>query len=92
MLTPHLTRQAYTHHTMHIQALITLLEDATQNLPGVITADTALAGLEGWDSMGLVAFVQLVGEQARIELDAEALATCRTVSALHTMVTDKLAA
>jgi len=77
---------------MLIQTLITLLEDATQNMPGSVTASTALAGLEGWDSMGLVAFVQLVCEQANIELDAEALGTCKTVSELYAMVTDKLAA
>jgi acyl carrier protein len=77
---------------MHIQTLITLLEDATQNLPGSVTAQTSLAALEGWDSMGLVAFVQLVCEQVNIELDAEALGTCRTVTELFTMVTDKLTA
>jgi acyl carrier protein len=73
--------------TMQLQAIIASLEEATQNMPGKINADTQLAGIEGWDSMGVVSFVQIIFEQSRIELDAEALATCRTVSELHDLLT-----
>ncbi len=76
--------------TMHIQAIIASLEEATQNMPGQINADTKLVAIDGWDSMGVVSFVQIIFEQSKIELDAEALAACHTVSELHALMVNKL--
>lgn len=76
---------------MELREIITALEDATQTLPGQIDADTDLVSVSGWDSMGVVSFVELMGEACRIELQAEAVAQCRTPRALHALLTMHLA-
>ena len=72
---------------MTLQDLITMLEDATQSLPGSIVAGTYLKGVSGWDSMGVVSFVEEISEALNIELDSEAVGACVTVSELHEVVT-----
>ena len=77
---------------MEIKDIITALEDATQTLPGQIDADTDLVSVSGWDSMGVVSFVELIGEACRVELEAEAVGRCQTPRALHALLAAHLAA
>lgn len=72
-----------------MQGLIIDLEDATQSLPGRITPDSVLKNLEGWDSLAFVSFISAVQERYGVELRAEDLLACETVTDLHNMLTGK---
>jgi acyl carrier protein len=66
--------------------LVALLEEATQALPGAIAADTELAGVDGWDSMGMVVFMGLVKERTGIELRVHELGACADARAVLDLV------
>lgn len=72
-----------------MQGLIIDLEDATQSLPGRIQPDTVLKSIEGWDSLAFVSFISAVQDRYGVELSAEELLACETVSELHTMLMGK---
>lgn len=72
-----------------MQGLIIDLEDATQSLPGRITPDSKLKSLEGWDSLAFVSFISAVQERYGVDLSAEDLLSCDTVTDLHTLLTGK---
>jgi acyl carrier protein len=61
-----------------IEQLTGLVEEATQSTPGKVSAGTELASLDGWDSMGLVVFVELVQSQVDVELAVHELRACAT--------------
>lgn len=71
---------------MTLQELITVLENATQSMPGTIGASASLMGVSGWDSMGVVSFVEEIGETWGFEIDGEAVGQCATVIELHGLV------
>ncbi len=59
-----------------------MVEEATQSVAGSVEPDVELGTLDGWDSMGLVIFVELVRERVAVELavhDLRACATCADV-------------
>lgn len=53
-----------------------ILEETTQSLPGTIDEDTDLGGLDGWDSMGIVIFIDAIQARAGIELAVHDLRAC----------------
>lgn len=53
-----------------------LIEEATQALPGTVSPKTELGTLDGWDSMGLVIFIELVQSKAGVELSVHDLRAC----------------
>ncbi|MBI5432543.1 MAG: hypothetical protein HZA52_06915 [Planctomycetes bacterium] len=53
-----------------------MIEEATQALPGTVTAATELGTLDGWDSMGLVIFIELVQSKAGVEIAVHDLRAC----------------
>lgn len=73
-----------------MRQIITDLEDATQTLPGRLGPHTELYSLEGWDSLGMVAFINLIGERLGVELSVDDLNECGTVEELHTLVQQKI--
>jgi acyl carrier protein len=53
-----------------------MIEEATQALPGTVSAATELGTLDGWDSMGLVIFIELVQSKAGVEISVHDLRAC----------------
>lgn len=75
-----------------MQGLIMELEDAIQALPGRITPETPLRTLDGWDSMGLVAFISAVSERYGVELMVEDLRSSETLADLHALLVQRAGA
>lgn len=69
--------------------VITLLEEATQSLPGTIELDCDLRTLDGWDSMGMVMFMGLLNERAGAELTVHELRSCETPRELARKIAEK---
>lgn len=61
---------------IEIAELTALIEEAVQALPGSVEPDTDLGGLDGWDSMGLVIFIELVQTKTGVELAVHDLRAC----------------
>ena len=59
-----------------IEQLNAMIEEATQALPDTVTSATDLGSLDGWDSMGLVIFIDLVQTQVGIEIAVHDLRAC----------------
>jgi acyl carrier protein len=71
---------------MPLQRLITSVEDATQSMPGTVSATTALESLDGWDSLGMVALIGIVSEQRKVDLSMDELRECSTVLDLNDLI------
>lgn len=69
-----------------MERLIADLEDATQNLPGRIKPDTVLTAIDGWDSIGVVAFISALAERYPVDLPADSFRACVTVADVHEML------
>jgi acyl carrier protein len=65
---------------------VALLEEATLSTPGQVQEGTSLAGLDGWDSMGMVVFMGLVKEQLGVELVVHDLRGCETPVEVRALV------
>ena len=61
---------------MELEQLHALLEETTQSLPGTLTAETDLTLLDGWDSMGIVLFIDTVTARVGVELAVHELRGC----------------
>jgi hypothetical protein len=61
-----------------LDELLPLIEEAVQAMPGSVKADTDLGTLDGWDSMGLVIFIELVQGRTGVELAVHDLRACST--------------
>jgi acyl carrier protein len=72
-----------------IAELIGLVETSTQSPPGQITADTILEFCDGWDSMGMVTFIELVGKRTDVSLRVGDLLKCRTPDALRMLLLER---
>ncbi len=64
--------------SIELHELTALIEEAVQALPGRVAPDTDLGTLDGWDSMGLVIFVELVQQRTGVELAVHDLRACST--------------
>lgn len=63
-----------------------MVEEATQSVAGTVLADMELGRLDGWDSMGLVIFVELTRERAGVELAVHDLRACATCEAIRDLI------
>jgi len=61
---------------LELSDLTALIEEAVQALPGRVAPDTDLGTLDGWDSMGLVIFIELVQSRTGVELAVHDLRAC----------------
>jgi acyl carrier protein len=61
---------------IELSNLTALIEEAVQGLPGSVGPDTDLGSLDGWDSMGLVIFIELVQTKTGVELAVHDLRAC----------------
>jgi hypothetical protein len=59
-----------------IEELNAMIEEATQALPGSVSAATDLGSLDGWDSMGLVIFIELAQSRTGLEIAVHDLRAC----------------
>ena len=66
--------------TLAIDELTAMIEEAIQALPGSVSAATDLGTLDGWDSMGLVIFIELAQTRTGIELAVHDLRACSTAT------------
>jgi acyl carrier protein len=65
-----------------IADIASMIEEAIQAVPGTVDESTNLGSLTGWDSMGLVIFIELTQERAGKALavhDLRACANCADV-------------
>lgn len=62
--------------------IIEAIETATQAEPGNIAESTKLLGLSGWDSLGIVNFIELILENCGVELSVDDVLECVTVQEL----------
>ncbi|MGQ0552594.1 MAG: acyl carrier protein [Planctomycetota bacterium] len=69
----------------------TLLEAATRAVPGSLRPETALAGLPGWDSLGLVQFLADVADRSGVRLEVAELRGAATVAALAELIARRAA-
>jgi acyl carrier protein len=76
---------------MDLAWVLDRIEEATQSLPGTITADTALEDTEVWDSMSMLMFAGLVEEEVGVELTGDDITSCRTPTDLLDAVRRHLA-
>lgn len=53
-----------------------MIEEATQAMPGTVSAATELGTLDGWDSMGLVIFIELAQAKTGAEISVHDLRAC----------------
>jgi acyl carrier protein len=56
----------------------------------VITAETELDSLEGWDSVGRLMIVCMISETFNITLSTVAIVNCRTIADIVNLVRDML--
>jgi len=70
------------------ESVVELLEEATLSDPGAIDAEESLHEVEGWDSMGMVMFISLVGEKFGVELTVHDLRDCSTATALANRIAE----
>lgn len=64
------------------KSIIEAIETATQAEPGSISELAKLQGLSGWDSLGIVGFMQVVLDNFGIELSVDDVLECATVNEL----------
>ena len=73
-------------HTMVERAeVIEMLEESIQALPGS-AANTPLGDLDGWDSMGMVIFVELVAQKTRAKIAVHEVRACTSVDELVLLI------
>lgn len=64
------------------QAIIEAIETAIQAEPGSLPESAKLLGLNGWDSLGIVSFIEEVLKNFGIELLVDDVLECATVQDL----------
>ncbi len=68
------------------EAIIKAIETATQADPGSLVETAKLPGFNGWDSLGIVSFIDEVLQNFGIELPVDDILECGTVHELVEMV------
>ncbi len=54
-------------------------EDILEMDPGTIAGDEALDGLEGWDSLAIMAFIAMVDEELGTTLSPQEIVECKSI-------------
>ncbi|HIG11925.1 MAG: hypothetical protein ABGY71_11345 [bacterium] len=63
-----------------------MIEEAIQAVPGSVDDSIRLGNLDGWDSMGLVIFIELVKEKAGAELSVHGLRACGSCADVQQLI------
>ncbi len=66
--------------------VVAMIEEATQAIPGSVATDCRLGDLSGWDSMGLVIFIELVQNETGAQLAVHELRACASPAELVTLI------
>lgn len=66
--------------------VVSMIEEATQAIPGSVATDCRLGDLSGWDSMGLVIFIELVQNETGVQLAVHELRACAIPAELVTLI------
>lgn len=74
------------HRQPSRQAIITAIETAIQAEPGSLTESAKLPDLNGWDSLGIVSFIEEVLGRFGVQLPVDDVLECATVNELVEMV------
>lgn len=69
---------------------LTELEDVLEVDAGSITGNEALADLEGWDSLAVMAYIAMVDEKLDVALSASKLVKSENIGDLIAMLGDKI--
>ena len=73
---------------IELKDLHAIIEETTQSLPGSVTAETDLAALDGWDSMGVVLFIDEIQSRAGVEVAVHDLRACSRSTDLLNLIQD----
>jgi acyl carrier protein len=66
--------------------VIDILQSATRAVPGSLKRDTPLAGLPGWDSLGMVQFLAEIADRTGRRFHVSEVRTPATVGELADLV------
>jgi acyl carrier protein len=58
--------------------------------PGSTAMNSQLASLSGWDSMAAISFIAMADQKLGLALNADQLASCKTVGELAKLCADKV--
>lgn len=75
---------------MDTQHVLALLEEALELDAGQLTAETEIAGVETWDSLGWLGVMSVLDERLDIRLDTQKIPTFVTVQDLLTHIEQRL--
>ena len=64
------------------QVVIEAIETATQAEPGSCAESAKLSVLDGWDSLGIVGFIEEIRKNCDVELPVDDVLACATVQEL----------
>lgn len=76
-------------HQRSRQAIIAAVETATQAEPGSLAESAKLRGLNGWDSLGIVSFIEEVLKNFGVELPVDDVLDCATIHDLVELVSQR---
>ena len=62
--------------------MLGLLDELLELEPGTLTGNEELGGLENWDSLAVMGFIQLADERCGRRLTGQAITSCRSVNDL----------
>lgn len=64
--------------TATLESVLRFVEEATQSPAGAVGASTRLTDLSGWDSLGIVLFMDLVRGTLGVQLSVNDVQPCAT--------------
>ncbi|MEO5330761.1 MAG: acyl carrier protein [Magnetococcus sp. YQC-5] len=70
---------------MHQKEFLSFMEEIFEIDAGQLREDTLLAGLDAWDSIGVLNLIALADEKLNIILSPDALEKCKKVSDILTL-------
>ncbi|MCB9913921.1 MAG: hypothetical protein H6828_02085 [Planctomycetes bacterium] len=71
---------------MQLADVCAMIEEAVQAVPGSVGEATVLGNLDGWDSMGLVIFIELTQDRAGAELAVHELRACQSPAEVAALI------
>lgn len=72
--------------TMNQQTFLAQLDEILELPKGTLQGGEALADLENWDSLAMMSFIALASDPYETTLSPRAIAGCKTVTDLMTLV------
>ena len=77
---------------MNRKQIVSQIEELLEISPDTLREDEEVRSLEHWDSLKLLEIVALADEQLHVQIDADRLAKCVTVSDIIQLLEDSTAA